>query len=228
MINYGVVKAEIELLGLINMRDDYYAALTLDYTLSKLGNVKRLSNLVSELDSNSCIVLMPGRGLERIDRIPLDFYDLVVVCDSAVDYLYSRYGVLRRLRDLTVLMVTDLDSEPSALAGFCREVRPIVIVHAHGDNIEKLWHISSLEYSKICGTCQVEGQFRYVEYCQGFTDGDRALVIASHVSRHVDVLGLDIEGSLSYKGINSVKRVKLDILRYYIDSLRCELGLLVY
>ncbi len=218
MLNYGVLRAEIDLLGLINMRDDYDAALMLDSILCSLNNVKRLSDILREFYVNTCLVLMPGRGLEKVDRYLLDSYDVVVVCDSAVDYLSNR-ELVYSLRDRSIL-VTDLDSDWNSLQKFCRTVRPIIVVHAHGDNVNKLSLIKLLNYSYICGTCQVPVNLRFVEYSDGFTDGDRALILASKICRRVDVLGYDIETTCSIKGLSSVKRVKLSILSYYIHMLR--------
>ncbi len=226
MINYGYTRASIELLGLINTRDDYYSALCLDNILHNMRNVERLSSLLSELAFNNSTVLMPGRGIERVDKYLLDSYDIIIVCDSATDYL-SNSDVLHDLEDRTIL-VTDLDSRVDSLIGFCKATRPIVIVHAHGDNVERLYIIRELDYLKICGTCQVYGEFNYVEYCDGFSDGDRALLIASRISRRVSVHGLDLESTLSHKGIDISKRIKLGILMEYVYQLRSDIPLLVY
>ncbi|NPB00391.1 MAG: hypothetical protein GXO10_03355 [Crenarchaeota archaeon] len=226
MISYGVLKAEIDLLGLVNMRDDYNAALTLEDVLSNLRDVKRLSEILRDLCSNSCIVLMPGRGIERLDKYVLQSHDIVIVCDSAVDYL-SRSDILSELRDRTIL-VTDLDAEWDSLMKFCRAVRPIVIVHAHGDNMGRIPWIRYLEYSYICGTCQVPLDLRLVEYVEGFTDGDRALILASKISRKIEIIGLDYSSTYSSKGISTIKRVKFNILSYYVDTLRSSTMIFIY
>jgi len=226
VLNYGTLKAEIDLLGLINMRDDYNAALVLDHILSSLHNVKRFSEILRELYYNTCLVIMPGRGLERLDKYMLDSYDAFVICDSAVDYLSDKdYTYLLTGR---AVLITDLDSDWKSLFRFCKTVKPILIVHAHGDNIDRLHSIKVLNYEYICGTSQVPVELRYVEYCDGFTDGDRALILASEISRRVDVLGYDSSITYSLKGFNYVKRVKLNILSYYIHMLRLSKSSFIY
>ncbi len=217
-----VVEAENLLRGFINTRDDYYAAKVLDDILDCTNGVVRLRELVLKMSKYcKCLILMPTRGILKITKYVLRDYDCVIVVDSVVDFLYSNSEIINHIKNIdSVILITDLDSDFKCLKMFCNYVKPIVVVHAHGDNVDKLHNIEDLEFCNICGTCQVVHTFRYVEYCPGFTDGDRAIHIAYMSGCVVDIPELDYSQTLSSKGISDVKKVKLEIFRRNVERLK--------
>jgi uncharacterized Rossmann fold enzyme len=90
-------------------------------------------------------------------------------------------GAVRTLIDRDVpldLIVTDLDSDMKLLLEESNRGVPIV-VHAHGDNIEKLESTIPLIRGPVTGSTQVEPRPLVYNF-GGFTDGDRAAYILYH------------------------------------------------
>ena len=86
------------------------------------------------------------------------------------------------------IVVTDLDGDITSLkkAG---SKNTIMVVHAHGDNSEKL-HL--LKYFKNCvGTTQTK-PIGKIHNFGGFTDGDRCVFLANHFqAKKIILLGMD-------------------------------------
>ena len=65
----------------------------------------------------------------------------------------------------------------------------IFIVHAHGDNIAKLYLVEN--FKNCIGTTQSK-PFRNIHNFGGFTDGDRAVFLASHFdAKKIILFGMD-------------------------------------
>jgi len=86
------------------------------------------------------------------------------------------------------IVVTDLDGDIKSLKKAGNK-NTIMVVHAHGDNSEKL-HL--LKYFKNCvGTTQTKPIGR-VHNFGGFTDGDRCVFLANHFkAKKIILLGMD-------------------------------------
>lgn len=103
------------------------------------------------------------------------------------------------------IVVSDLDScsvEELVNASNNR----LLIIHAHGDNVELMRQLMPKLGKRILGTTQIE-PFDEVHNYGGFTDGDRACYIAaSFMPRSIALAGMDfgdIEGPFS-KSMHSV------------------------
>ena len=86
------------------------------------------------------------------------------------------------------IVVTDLDGDTKSLqkAG---KTNTIMIVHAHGDNIEKVHFIKN--FKNCIGTTQTKPMGR-VHNFGGFTDGDRCVFLANHFkAKKIILLGMD-------------------------------------
>ena len=86
------------------------------------------------------------------------------------------------------IVVTDLDGDIKSLKKAGR-TNTIMIVHAHGDNTEKI-HL--VKYFKNCiGTTQTKSVGK-VHNFGGFTDGDRCVFLANHFkAEKIILLGMD-------------------------------------
>lgn len=109
------------------------------------------------------------------------------------------------------LVVTDLD-------GFSPDVAPRgipLVVHAHGDNISRLPAVSGLD---VClGTAQT-APTGWVLNFGGFTDGDRAVFLASALgARDIVLCGMDLAGPVTTS--SGDPRTKLEKLRVAADLL---------
>ena len=102
------------------------------------------------------------------------------------------------------IVVTDLDGDITSLkkAG---SKNTIMVVHAHGDNSEKL-HL--LKYFKNCvGTTQTK-PIGKIHNFGGFTDGDRCVFLANHFqAKKIILLGMDFGNRIGrYSKTNVVNR----------------------
>jgi len=109
------------------------------------------------------------------------------------------------------IVVTDLDGPAEALA-LADSLGSIMVVHAHGDNIDALARMVPL-LDRVIGTCQCrppQGLYNF----GGFTDGDRCVFFALELgAAAVDLAGFDFED----ESVTPRKRKKLCWARKLID-----------
>ena len=110
------------------------------------------------------------------------------------------------------IVVTDLDGNIAYLKK-ASESESIMIVHAHGDNINKLPYAISFKY--CLGTTE-DKPFGKIRNFGGFTDGDRCVFLANHLgASRIILIGMDFGtniGKYSKEGIYN-KDIKLKKLR---------------
>ena len=110
------------------------------------------------------------------------------------------------------IVVTDLDGNMAYLKK-ASESESIMIVHAHGDNINKLPYAISFKY--CLGTTE-DKPFGKIRNFGGFTDGDRSVFLANHLgASRIILIGMDFGtniGKYSKEGIYN-KDIKLKKLR---------------
>ena len=110
------------------------------------------------------------------------------------------------------IVVTDLDGNMAYLKK-ASESESIMIVHAHGDNINKLPYAISFKY--CLGTTE-DKPFGKIRNFGGFTDGDRCVFLANHLgASRIILIGMDFGtniGKYSKEGIYN-KDIKLKKLR---------------
>ena len=110
------------------------------------------------------------------------------------------------------IIVTDLDGNMESLKR-AAEFKSIMIVHAHGDNINRLPHAISFKY--CLGTTE-DKPFGKIRNFGGFTDGDRCVFLANHFgASKIILIGMDFGthiGKYSKEGIYN-KFIKLKKLR---------------
>jgi len=99
------------------------------------------------------------------------------------------------------IVVTDLDGDQKFLKKAGKE-NAIMIVHAHGDNIDKL-HLAS-DFKYCIGT--TEGKpFGNVRNFGGFTDGDRCVFLAKHFcAKKIILFGMDLGTKIGRYSKNKV------------------------
>ena len=86
------------------------------------------------------------------------------------------------------IVVTDLDGDITSLKKAGR-TNTIMIVHAHGDNAEKIHLVK--DFKNCIGTTQTKPMGR-VHNFGGFTDGDRCVFLANHFkAKKIILLGMD-------------------------------------
>ncbi len=141
-----------------------------------------------------------GPSLERLRRIP---GGTRIACDGATSFLLEHGAVPE-------IIVTDLDGRVEDLLE-ANARGSVVVIHAHGDNREKLRRYAPL-FANVVATTQAR-PFDEVHNFGGFTDGDRAVFLAEHFkAREIYLYGMDFHsevGRYSFSRESQVKRKKL-------------------
>jgi hypothetical protein len=135
-------------------------------------------------------------------------------------------GASELILDLKIVpdfVVTDLDGTFESLhkAG---EKGSVMVVHAHGDNIEKIRHSSVSNFRKIVGTTQSFPLANIFNF-GGFTDGDRCVFLADHfLAKEIVLVGMDFNSRIGYFSKRKVmnyefKKRKLFVAKSLIEML---------
>ena len=99
------------------------------------------------------------------------------------------------------LLVTDLDGDEFSLKKIGK-LETIMVVHAHGDNLEKLELIKN--FKNCVGTTETKS-FGKINNFGGFTDGDRCVFLAKHFqAKKIILFGMDFGNKL---GNYSAKKI---------------------
>lgn len=157
---------------------DVRAARVLDAAIGTHTPVRLLADAIED---RVVFVVGAGPSLHRAMAPLKEFLDIPRI---AAD------GVLAALMGNGIgadVVVTDLDGDLEALRVADRDT--IFVVHAHGDNIDRLGFVKNL--TRCIGTTQATEQGKIHNF-GGFTDGDRAVFLAEHFgARRIILLGMD-------------------------------------
>ena len=172
-------------------------AATIASEISKnLNKVKKeeLRNLIEGKVAVICGAAINENDIKKISG------DVIIAADETTSFLIE-HGIKPDI------ITTDLDGKIEDIVKASE--RAIVIIHAHGDNIELLKEIKKMR-GKIMITTQTE-PFDDVENFGGFTDGDRAYCIAKHFgAKEIKLVGFDFLNPVEKKGKSTyIKRKKL-------------------
>ncbi len=221
---------------------DIVSKLGIDETRDKLaarilaellrGTDIRQSIICLERALRGCIAVVMGAG----PRLEQQVYALRSIRALTKVPILVADGVSRLLVELDVVplaIATDLDGGPSAVLELGRR-GAIIALHGHGDNIERIleWVPRVRQNGvKIIGTTQVDPVDPLINV-GGFTDGDRALLLAlMFTPRAVVLVGMDfgdVVGPYSKPWLSTVvkaderKRVKLDIAMEIVADAVCR------
>jgi uncharacterized Rossmann fold enzyme len=122
---------------------------------------------------------------------------VVIAADGAT-------SVLLRNAIIPDLVCTDLDGTIADIITANR-LGAIIVVHAHGDNIEMLKKVLPALNENVLGTTQSK-PLHNVHNFGGFTDGDRCVFLAKEFgARSIELIGFDFED----EQVSEQKRKKL-------------------
>ena len=160
-------------------KKDNQSCKLLDSLLPKKTGIKRVRDLIENKP-----IFVIGAGPSLLSCIPiLKKHKKVtrIVADGATKAMLEN-----NLKP--DIVVTDLDGDIKSLKKAGR-TNTIMVVHAHGDNYEKL-HL--VKYFKNCiGTTQAKPKGKIHNF-GGFTDGDRCVFLADHFkAKKIILLGMD-------------------------------------
>lgn len=160
-------------------KTDLQSAILLDRMLNGKSQIENLQKMIK---NQNVLVIGSGPSLSRaIPRLKNFKKTVKIVADSAVKPLVEN-GIKPDI------IVTDLDGDENILKKIGRS-NTIFVVHAHGDNIDKLELMKN--FKNCLGTTQSK-PFGNLHNFGGFTDGDRAVFLANHFNaKRIILLGMD-------------------------------------
>ncbi len=190
----------------IKERDDYLSASILN-SIVEIYNEDELRDLIK---GRSVAVIGAGPQLINVDKVK---EEVIISADGATNYLVQR-GIYPDV------VVTDLDG----ITVFPKNT--IYVVLAHGDNINLLHKVK--EMRRVIPTTQVQ-PFGKMKLYGGFTDGDRAVVLAKYMNaKEIKLYAMDftsgVIGRYSKPSFSEdvpasmIKRKKLEIARMIIEK----------
>jgi len=160
-------------------KKDKESAIILNSILKKTEVNEKIISLIK-----GKTVLVIGSGPSLASAIPkLKNYKKIVkiAADSSIKPLVEN-GIIPDI------IVTDLDGDVNTLEKIGK-TKSIFVVHAHGDNIEKLEFVK--KFKNYIGTTQ-SSPFGKIENFGGFTDGDRGVFLANHFqAKKIILIGMD-------------------------------------
>lgn len=169
-----------------SIHEDLSSAQLLNKLLS--GRAISLDELREEVrDKNTAVIFGAGPSLtiDISDFINSELLNeaVIFVADGA-----SKAFLERGLR--ADIVVTDLDGGDEVLIGISKNCLAMV-VHSHGDNIDRIERLVPLLHKKILGTTQCK-PFGFLYNFGGFTDGDRAVFLADNLGfKKIVLAGMD-------------------------------------
>lgn len=188
--------------------------------LNQLLNDKRitLDELKLRIKDHPTLIFGAGPSLEadlkRIAKTRLLDICRVITADGATTALLK---ISKKTPDI---IVTDLDGRFEDLRD-ANNKGAFMVVHAHGDNIQQLnRYVKNLK--NILGTTQVEPIGELYNF-GGFTDGDRAVILAEALNgKPLALVGMDlgkVAGNFSKEYVISqdVKKVKLRFCKEILE-----------
>ena len=162
-----------------NKKDDIQSAILLESLLKDKNQIKKLQETIENQD-----VFVIGAGPSLAKSIPVlkNFEKSIkIAADSALKFLVEN-------EIKPDIVVTDLDGDENILKKIGK-TKTIFVVHAHGDNIFKLKMIKN--FKNVLGTTQGK-PFGKLNNFGGFTDGDRAVFLASYFNaKKIILIGMD-------------------------------------
>ena len=164
--------------------DDIASAKKLNYIIEKKFPS---SNFKNKIFGKTIFVIGAGPSLDGAVTVMKKYENVTkIVADGAVQALINH-----KIRP--DILVTDLDGDIKSIKKIARTNIPI-IVHAHGDNKERLDIVKKFK-NKI-GTTQSE-KFGLLENFGGFTDGDRCVFLAEHFkAKKIILIGMDFGNTI--------------------------------
>ena len=173
----------------------------------KIGKKYPISNIKKTISGKTVFIIGAGPSLSRSISVLKKYQNITkIVADGAVQALIE-HNIKPQI------LVTDLDGDIASIKKIGRTKIPIII-HAHGDNYNKLDIIS--EFQNKIGTTQTE-KFGKLENFGGFTDGDRCVFLAENFkAKKIILFGMDFGkkiGKYSKKKVID-RKTKLKKLEY--------------
>ena len=178
---------------------DKESAILLNTILEKSNTNEKVINLIK---GKTVLVIGSGPSLSTaIKKLKKYKKTVKIAADSAIKPLVEN-GIIPDI------IVTDLDGDENTLKKIGK-TKSIFVVHAHGDNIEKLE--LAKKFKNCIGTSQ-STPFNKIQNFGGFTDGDRGVFLANHYeAKKIILFGMDFGEQIGKfsKTKKSERKIKL-------------------
>ena len=190
----------------INRKMDYESSMILRKFIHNSDNI-----LDAYRGRNAFII---GNGPNLKNAIKTISGGYVIVADSAIETYSSLYGN-------PDIIVTDLDGNINSIIDSYNR-GSIILVHAHGDNINAIEKYAKY-FSNGIATTQYIPMAHLYNY-GGFSDGDRSAFLADYLgARHITLLGFDFKNVniKPYYDNTAIirKKIKLEWAKYLLGCL---------
>ena len=187
-------------------KKDKESALILDSILKKTDTIEKIKKLI---EGKTIFVIGSGPSLSSaIPKLKKLEKSIKIAADSSLKPLVDN-GIIPDI------IVTDLDGNEDTIKKISK-TKSIFVIHAHGDNIEKLQMVKKMK--NCIGTTQTN-PFNKVQNFGGFTDGDRGVFLASYFNaKKIILFGMDFGNQIgkfsnTKKSDRETKLKKLEIGR---------------
>ena len=196
---------------------DKKSAQILDNLLQKKQDIDLLEELIH---GKEVVVFGAGPSLENsVKKHKKDINKMVKISSDGATTALLKNNIFPDV------IVTDLDGKISDQIK-ANSNGAIVIIHAHGDNIDKIKKYVPEFKGTVIGTTQTNPKpYDKIYNFGGFTDGDRAVLLANHFgSKKINLVGFDFNGeigkySFSENKNRNLKLKKLKWCKYIIETL---------
>lgn len=174
-----------------------------------------LESVRKEISNKSVIVFGAGpsllRNIRQAKRANIVKTSIVLSADGATTALLQE-----RIRP--DFIITDLDGNINDLLK-SHESGSIMVVHGHGDNLDKIQRYVPLIKGNIIGSTQIEPTPHVFNF-GGFTDGDRCAFFASEFSaKRIILAGMDfgsVVGKYSKTRPLSEKTIQIKMKKFQV------------
>ena len=187
-------------------KKDKESAIILDSILKKTDTIEKVREIIQ---GKTVFVIGSGPSLSiAIPKLKKLKKSIKIAADSSLKPLVDN-GIIPDI------IVTDLDGNEDTIKKISK-TKSIFVIHAHGDNIEKLQIVKKMK--NCIGTTQTN-PFNKVQNFGGFTDGDRGVFLASYFNaKKIILFGMDFGNQIgkfsnTKKSDRETKLKKLEIGR---------------
>ena len=190
-------------------KKDIESAVILNSIIKNSNINEKIINLIKD---KTVFVIGSGPSLSTAIPVLKNFKKTIkIAADSSVKLLVDN-------EIIPDIVITDLDGDESTLKKIGK--KSIFIVHAHGDNIEKLEFVK--KFTKCIGTTQ-SNPFEKIQNFGGFTDGDRGVFLANHFdAKKIILFGMDFGEKIGRHSNTKKSERKIKLMKLHKGKLLLE------
>lgn len=196
---------------LLSWDQDEEAAKFLESILCKKQNILLLSDIQQILHGMEVIIFGAGPSLVKsIKRYKEIQKRCIVICADGATSALLENGIIPHI------IITDLDGKISDQIKANKQ-GSILIIHAHGDNINILKETVPKVKGSIGGSIQTNPNgLPSVFNVGGFTDGDRGVFLATHCkAKTIFLSGFDFTGEIGEYSFPEEKNKEMKLKKLY-------------